>query len=192
MSLQCHTLRQTFHFHVVKSNSEVLINSPLTTNFLTKQKRRSLAVDGCALVILGHGMHKEGLSLSTDSKSILKYSCDNESIFKLAQGEYVAPEKIEVTFLPWARTLVGQVYADLSLLCKDPAVIKGLLDSITKFGKENGLKGFELVRGIVLDTEGFTIENGLLTPTFKLKRADAKQKYGEEIKGMYSVINQVA
>ena len=52
-------------------------------------------------------------------------------------------------------------------------------------GKELGLHGFEQVRDIVLTDEEFSADNGLLTPTFKLKRPQALQKYKEQIDVVY-------
>jgi len=46
-----------------------------------------------------------------------------------------------------------------------------------KTGKQLGLKSFEQVKAIYLDSRVFTVENNLLTPTFKLKRPQAKEYY---------------
>lgn len=53
------------------------------------------------------------------------------------------------------------------------------------------LVGFEQVKDIHLDAEPWTPED-ILTPTFKLKRADAKRRYIEQIDAMYSVLDPVA
>jgi long-chain acyl-CoA synthetase len=42
------------------------------------------------------------------------------------------------------------------------------------------------VRRVVLVAEPWTIENGLLTPTLKLKRAKVMEKFNAEIDGMYA------
>jgi len=47
------------------------------------------------------------------------------------------------------------------------------------------LRGFEAVAAITLVPEPFTVENGLLTPTFKLKRPVAKETYQALIESMY-------
>lgn len=51
--------------------------------------------------------------------------------------------------------------------------------------KGDQLRGFEYVRAIALDPAFFTVENGLLTPTFKLKRSDAAEKFRPLIDALY-------
>ncbi len=49
-----------------------------------------------------------------------------------------------------------------------------------------------MVRGLILDTEMFSVENELLTPTFKLKRPQLQAKYQEQINAQYVAINKAA
>ncbi|KAG8948983.1 hypothetical protein FRC04_009184 [Tulasnella sp. 424] len=59
----------------------------------------------------------------------------------------------------------------LAAAVKEPAVVKAVLDSITnQVKKAGGLKGFEIVKAIHLTVDRFIVENGTLTPTFKIKR----------------------
>ncbi|KAJ8015157.1 hypothetical protein DPEC_G00023230 [Dallia pectoralis] len=147
----------------------------------------------------------------------LKIVDRKKHIFKMAQGEYIAPEKIEniythcdavaqifvhgdslqaclvaiivpdPDFLPvWAqkRGLKGS-YTEL---CSNMNVKKAILEDILKLGKNAGLKSFEQVRDITLHTEMFSIQNGLLTPTLKAKRAELRTYFREDIDKLYSGI----
>jgi long-chain acyl-CoA synthetase len=47
------------------------------------------------------------------------------------------------------------------------------------------IKGYERVRGFVLTDEEFTPENGMLTPSLKVKRRAVMAKYGDQIEKLY-------
>jgi hypothetical protein len=48
------------------------------------------------------------------------------------------------------------------------------------------LKGFELAKDIYLEPTMFSADNDLLTPTFKLKRNVAKERFQAQIDRMYA------
>ncbi|CAN1129329.1 Long chain acyl-CoA synthetase 6, peroxisomal [Linum perenne] len=52
-------------------------------------------------------------------------------------------------------------------------------------GREAHLRGFEFAKAAALVLEPFTLENGLLTPTFKIKRAQAKAYFQTAISELY-------
>jgi len=56
-------------------------------------------------------------------------------------------------------------------------------------GRAAKLQGFEQVAAVHLCSEPFSVENGLLTPTFKLKRPQAKEAFRSVIDGLYAGIN---
>lgn len=69
---------------------------------------------------------------------------------------------------------------------EDPDLLKDILKDLETLGRSNDFKGFEVIKKVTLTDEAFSLENGLLTPTMKVKRHEAKLKYTEEIKKMYS------
>ncbi|PSC74925.1 long chain acyl-synthetase 4-like [Micractinium conductrix] len=77
-------------------------------------------------------------------------------------------------------------------LCHNDKVKKELLAQLTATAKEGKLKGFEQVRAIYLESPSnqFSVENELLTPTFKLKRAPLQKKYQPEIDAMYAALKK--
>lgn len=68
-------------------------------------------------------------------------------------------------------------------LSEDPAVKDLIWSHIDKVN--GGLANFEQVRKISILPVDFTLDNGLLTPTFKVKRKLVENKYRELIEGMY-------
>jgi long-chain acyl-CoA synthetase len=61
-----------------------------------------------------------------------------------------------------------------------------MLEELKKTAKDAKLKGFEMIRNVSFDPDGFTIENELMTPSMKLKRPQLKKKFEKVLDDMYA------
>ena len=80
----------------------------------------------------------------------------------------------------------------LQELCKSEAVKKAALKELQTVGRAKGLKGFEETKALHLEPEPFTVENEMLTPSFKLKRAPLLKHYKKEVDAMYAAVKASA
>ncbi|HEX4478432.1 MAG TPA: long-chain fatty acid--CoA ligase [Polyangiaceae bacterium] len=134
-----------------------------------------------------------------------------KELYKLENGKYVAPAPLEekLTLSPYIAqcvifgsdkphnvALIVPDMAALSVWAKsqgitvdgeallgDPTVRRLLETEVDKYSKD--FKGFERLRDFVLDTDLMSMENGLLTPTLKLKRAKVVAKYQDVFDSLY-------
>jgi long-chain acyl-CoA synthetase len=65
---------------------------------------------------------------------------------------------------------------------------KVVLEDMIREGKKRGLMSYEQVKAIEFIKEPFTIENGLLTPTFKSRRYAVEKKYKDRFTNLYNSI----
>ena len=92
------------------------------------------------------------------------------------------------TFEKWVtgKGMPGGKFEDL---CQREDVKKAVLAEMTETGKKCLLKAFEQAKAIVLESDPFSVEKDLLTPTFKSKRPQLAKYYSEQIKAMYEKLN---
>jgi len=158
-------------------------------------------------------LHSGDIGLWTEDGR-LKIIDRKKNIFKLQQGEYVAPEKLEN--LNAQSTLIAQnfVYGDslqrelvsiivpdpdavaawakqqgkagdVEALCRDEALKKAIMDDVKRIGVKEKLQGFEIIKAVHLEPHVWQPGGEILTPTFKLQRNKAQKKYEHEIAELY-------
>lgn len=130
----------------------------------------------------------------------------SKNIFKLSQGEYIAPEKLEQAYslvpeiaqcLIYGDSLKNNIVAvivleeepckkwatenkqsdDMGKLCSNEDLKKHILDAIVQIKTKKGFTSLEKPAQLFLSADPFSVENGILTTTFKLKRNEAKKVY---------------
>jgi long-chain acyl-CoA synthetase len=133
--------------------------------------------------------------------------------YKLENGKYVVPSPIEEQLQLSGYVTNIMVYGEQRPY--NVAVIVPDMEALTKWAADHGLgdlsedallesetvndlyqreidrlsgsiKGYEQVRGFVLEDEVFSPENGMLTPSLKVKRRAVLDRYGEDIEKLYS------
>lgn len=81
----------------------------------------------------------------------------------------------------WARNQVVDLYPQVE---NTPQVVDLLNQEIGKINEE--LASFEQVKKFKVLPVEFSIDNGLLTPTFKVKRREVSKRFAAEIAGLYA------
>ncbi len=83
---------------------------------------------------------------------------------------------------PWAKE--KGLPEDPQALVKEPALIELIEAEVQKACRE--MAGYEVPRKLLLLPEPFSPENGILTPTLKLKRREVHSQFGKRIEALYS------
>lgn len=152
---------------------------------------------------IGH-LDDDGYLVITDRK---------KDLFKLSTGKYVMPQPLENKLA--AEPLIDQCVVvgnghkfaaallfpnpehlrslaaylgmptsmDLVSLCTDPRILERVQRLIDK--ANDGMSHWSTIKRFVMVPEELTIENGLLTPTLKVKRSEVSRRYADRIALLY-------
>ncbi len=164
-------------------------------------------------VFTDDGWFKTGDVGIIDEDGFLKITDRKKEIFKLSSGKYVAPQfienKLKESFLikqaavvgenqkfpgaliapnfdffeEWLRKEENEDIKSKEDILKKPKVLKMIQDEIMKINKSLG--EHEKIRKFELIPKEFTIEEGELSNTLKLKRKKIYQNYKDKIENMF-------
>jgi long-chain acyl-CoA synthetase len=147
-----------------------------------------LEPDKTAAVFTDDGFLKTGDKGSIDSDGYIKITGRLKEIFKTAKGKYIAPVPIEAKLM--GNSLIEQVCVTGAKLKQPIALVvlsaegrkqdkakteKSLLDTLSTINAEQ--ESHAVLDRIVIMDDDWTVENGLLTPTLKIKRHLLEDKY---------------
>ena len=140
-----------------------------------------------------------------------------KEIFKLSQGEYIIPAKLESVYSksiyvsqimiygnPTKNKIIGIIIPDkkkcaeelnmsIEDLVKDnknEALINLIVKDFENLAREAEFNGLERLKYIIIDFDEFTNYNNCLTPTMKIIRKNVEKKYKERIDDLYDLIDK--
>lgn len=148
------------------------------------------------------------------SNGAIKLIDRKKNLFKLSQGEYISPDKLENIYsksLFVAQMLVHGHSTEsylVAVVVPDPDYIKlwaakqgiekeipeilqskeltdAIFEDFTARAAKAGLNSLEKIKKFKFSTEAFSVDNGLLTPSMKMIRHKAKKRYEDVINEMY-------
>lgn len=165
----------------ISEEGEVLIKSPATMKgyYLDEEKTREVIKDG---------FYHTGDKGEVCNDGFLKITGRIKDTFKTAKGEFITPSHIESLILE--NTNIEQVCV-MGLGMPQPMALVVLSEQAqqldknqvnetlkTTFKKVNGtVKSHEVLNGILVVKEEWLPENGLMTPTLKVKRNEVAAYY---------------
>lgn len=191
----------------IGEESEIIVYGP---NVMQGYHNRKEETDE---VMLPDGGFRTGDMGRKDADGFVYITGRIKEQYKLENGKYVVPTPIEEQLKLSAYVLNVMVYGDNKP--DNVALVVANVDAVKEWGKSNGVaesnvdallahpkvralftseierygaqfKGFEEIRDFALISEDFTTENGLLTPSLKVKRRSVFDKYGSIIEGLYA------
>lgn len=140
------------------------------------------------------------------SEGLLKITGRVKELFKTAKGKYVAPAPIENRLnehpllelscvsgvgepAAFAYVVLGEEIRKKLTDAAKPDIEKQLGELLDKVNGE--LSGYEQMQFLVIAKEPWTIENGFLTPTMKIKRTKIEESIKAKIPGWFEAKKKV-
>jgi long-chain acyl-CoA synthetase len=164
--------------------------------------------------VLKNGYFHTGDIGYIESGGFLKITDRKKAMFKTSGGKYIAPQVIENAMKQsifieqilvvgenqkfpaaliqlnfdavevWAKEKQLSLTADRALWCENTDVQNKVMDEVNNINERFGQ--WEKVKEIRLTPDVWSVDDGQLTPTMKLKRKVLKEKYNSLIENIYS------
>lgn len=149
-----------------------------------------------------NGYYRTGDVVAEVGPDQLAYVDRRSNVLKLSQGEFVAVARLESVFA--TSELVSQIYLYGSseqpyllavIVPAAPALQRygmadalgaALMQSLRHIAKDVGLQSYEIPRDVIIETEPFSTENGLLSDTRKVLRPRLKERYAPRLERLYA------
>lgn len=140
------------------------------------------------------GFYRTGDVLAELGPDRLEYVDRRSNVIKLSQGEFVPVAQLEAAFEAAPELRQVFLYGDSSrsylvgvVVPANPAhTRRDLTAALARVGAARELAPYELPREILIETEPFTRENGLLTGIGKLARPALTRRYRDRLQALYT------
>jgi long-chain acyl-CoA synthetase len=177
----------------VKKSGELLTKGPnVFANYYKNPEATKDAFDK-------DGWFKTGDLVEIDSDGFVKFKAREKEILVLTTGKNVGPAIVEekLQIIP----AISQAFVFGDNEKHVAAIIVPEKDAVKDMSKEEvnaflqkeidekaniHLAQYEQIKKFMIIHEPFSVENGLMTPTLKLRRKEIMEKYAGEIEGVYS------
>lgn len=185
----------------IGDGGEVLVRSPTTMAGYYKEPEKTKEA------LTDDGFLRTGDVGVVEADGSLKITGRIKEIFKTSKGKYVAPFPIESKLLadshveqvcvvgnalPQPIALVALAEADLAALRDGEGRDAIHQDLLRLFDTVNGsLDPHEKLKTIVVTNGEWSIENGIMTPTLKIKRNVLESRYEDRIENWYDTKEKV-
>lgn len=152
------------------------------------------------------GYYRTGDVVAEIAPDHLVYVDRRNNVLKLAQGEFVTLAKLEAVFgnsplvrqiyvygnsaQPYLLAVVVPTPEALARFDSEAALKAGIAESLQQVAKDADLQSYEVPRDFIVETEPFTLENGLLTGIRKLAWPKLKAHYGDRLERRYAELAQ--
>jgi fatty acid CoA ligase FadD9 len=153
------------------------------------------------------GFYRTGDVMAELGPDHLVYVDRRNNVVKLSQGEFVAISRLEAIYShsPEIRQIYIYGTSERSyllavivpsdeltarLVSRADTVKAELRRALKHIADEQKLNGYEIPRDFIVETEPFSLKNGLLTEIGKHQRPNLKARYGEQLEQLYVQIAQ--